>query len=71
MTDKKYTIELEFSEVEILKVWLKEMHYDERSAHNLDVFLSEKIQDAETEANLARARELNEEARLLLEQAKS
>lgn len=68
MTDAKYTIELEFSEVEILKVWLKEMHFNERSAHNLDVFLSEKIQDAETEANLVRARELNEEARLLLKE---
>lgn len=64
----KYTIELEFAEIEILKVWLKEMHYDERAAHMLSEFLKEKIQDAETEANLAKARELNEEARELIKE---
>lgn len=64
----KYTIELEFAEIEILKVWLKDMHHDEFSAHYLSEFLKEKIQDAETEANLARSRELNEEARVLLKE---
>lgn len=71
MTDKKYIIELEFSEVEMLKNWLEKMHHDERAAHALSEFLKERITDAETDANLARSRELNEEARLLLEQAKS
>lgn len=67
----KYTIELEASEFDILKYCVKNMHHDERAAHALSEFLKERIADAETEANLARARELNEEARLLLEQAKS
>lgn len=67
----KYTIELEFSELEMLKYCVENMHHDERAAHALSEYLKEKIQDAETEANLERSRELNEEARLLLEQAKS
>lgn len=67
----KYTIEIEFSELEMLKYCVENMHHDERAAHALSEYLKEKIQDAETEANLARSRELNEEARLLLEQAKS
>jgi hypothetical protein len=66
MTHEKYTIDFSFSELEILKVWLKEMHYNERSAHDLDVFLREKIQDAEIDANLSKARELNQEAKELL-----
>lgn len=67
----KYTFELEASELESLKIWLENMHVSELAAHYLDALLKEKIQDAETEANLARSRELNEEARVLLKQAKS
>lgn len=70
MTDAKYTIELEFSELEMLKYCVENMHHDERAAHALSEFLKERIMDAETEANLVRARELNEEARLLLEEVK-
>lgn len=66
MTHEKYTIEFTYAELEALKSWLEKMHYDECSAHDLDVFLREKIQDAEIDANLAKARELNEEASELL-----
>ncbi len=63
----KYTIELEASEFDILKYCVKNMHHDERAAHALSEFLKERIMDAETEANLARSRELNEKARIALE----
>lgn len=62
----KYTFELEVSELEMLKYCVKNMHHDERAAHALSEFLKEIIMDAETEASLVRARELNEEARQLL-----
>ncbi len=63
----KYTIELEASEFDILKYCVKNMHHDERAAHALSEFLKERIMDAETEANLARSRELNEKAIIALE----
>lgn len=66
MTHEKYIIEFTYAELEAMKSWLEKMHYNERSAHNLDVFLREKIQDAEIDANLAKARELNQEAKELL-----
>lgn len=64
----KYTIELDASELESLKYCLENMHSDERAAHALSEFLKEKIQEAETDANLERSRELNEEARKLLQE---